>query len=88
MSGGSWYALKELRFGADKDSVELRTVAGEMSGLDHVPEDPAVFSAIANLAEVFGLQLVAVGVETEEQLSHLHRTEGSLGQGYYFARFR
>ena len=59
-----------------------------MSSLSHVPGDPAVFSAIANLAEVFGLQLVAVGVETEEQLSHLHRTEGSLGQGYYFARFR
>ena len=49
-------------------------------------EDAAICVAIITLAKSLGLQIVAEGVETEEQLSFLKQHNCDIYQGYYFSR--
>lgn len=50
------------------------------------PEDKAIVSAIISMANSLGLQTIAEGVETEEQLNFLREQHCDEVQGYYFAR--
>jgi diguanylate cyclase (GGDEF)-like protein len=57
-----------------------------IDGLGKNAEDTAIVGAIVNLAHAIGLQAVAEGVETPEQLAYLNELGCDIFQGYYFAR--
>jgi EAL domain-containing protein (putative c-di-GMP-specific phosphodiesterase class I) len=61
------------------DRTFVKAISGGM-------EDSALVSAIVKLGHMFGLQSVAEGVETEEQLAALTAMSCDRAQGYYFAR--
>ena len=46
----------------------------------------SVIEAIVSLAHNLGIQLVAEGIETAEQLALLRALNCDLGQGYYFSK--
>ena len=57
-----------------------------VDGLGQDPEDTAIVRAIVGLAGALGLEVVAEGVETAEQMSWSQSLGCQFGQGYYFAR--
>jgi len=57
-----------------------------VSGLADNPEDAAIVDAVVKLGHSFGLQTVAEGVETLEQLARLRSLGCDLGQGYFWSR--
>jgi len=59
-----------------------------VSGLGTDTEDAAIVTAIINLAHSLGLQTVADGAETKEQVDELRALGCDVGQGFYFARPR
>jgi len=50
------------------------------------PDDAAIVTAIVAMARSLGVEVVAEGVETEEQLAELKRLGCYRGQGYLLAR--
>jgi diguanylate cyclase (GGDEF)-like protein/PAS domain S-box-containing protein len=70
------------RFPVDELKVDRAFVAGLLSS----QEDLAIVTAVINLAHTLGLQAVAEGVETAEQLGRLRELGCDIGQGYYFGR--
>jgi diguanylate cyclase len=72
------------RFPLDMVKVDRSFV----SGLGSDTEDAAIVTAIINLAHSLGLQTVADGVETKEQVDELRALGCDIGQGFYFARPR
>jgi EAL domain-containing protein (putative c-di-GMP-specific phosphodiesterase class I) len=59
-----------------------------VSGLGTDPEDTAVVTAIVSLAGSLGLETIADGVESKEQVAALKDLGCEWGQGRYFARPR
>lgn len=57
-----------------------------VSGLGRDAGDRAIVSAVVTLARDMGLEVVAEGVESEDQLRILRELGCGLAQGYYFAR--
>ena len=57
-----------------------------VDGLGREPGDTAIVRAIMGLARALGLEVIAEGIETAEQLSLLRELGCDYGQGYYFAR--
>jgi EAL domain-containing protein (putative c-di-GMP-specific phosphodiesterase class I) len=53
--------------------------------VEHKPEDATIVSAILSLAKGLGLEVIAEGVETTEQLKFLEEKECDYVQGYYFS---
>lgn len=57
-----------------------------VSGGDDGEGNPEIVRTIVTLAHNLGLEVVAEGVETEEQLARLRELGCEWGQGYFFAR--
>jgi diguanylate cyclase (GGDEF)-like protein len=55
-------------------------------GLGDDPEDSAIVAAVVSLADALGLAVVAEGVETQRQRTHLLALGCERAQGYLFAR--
>ena len=72
--------LKRLPFDAIK--IDMPFVQG--IGKDH--NDEEIIKVIIALAKILGLQSVAEGVETKEQVRFLHENKCDIMQGYYFSR--
>lgn len=54
--------------------------------IDHDEDDAAIVSAIINMAHSLGMEVVAEGVETWQQLEFLQERNCDHIQGYYFAK--
>ena len=57
-----------------------------VDGLVTNPEDEMIAGAIISLAKALGLEVVAEGVETEDQRRIIERLGSDFGQGYLFGR--
>ena len=57
-----------------------------LEGLGRDPKDEGLVSASIELAHALGLEAVAEGVETAEQLERLRSLGCGLAQGFYFQR--
>jgi predicted signal transduction protein with EAL and GGDEF domain len=54
--------------------------------VDRIDSDSTLVEAILGLADTLGLEVVAEGIETQEQADALRSLGCALGQGYYYAR--
>ena len=57
-----------------------------IDGLGRDPEDSAIVTAVISMGRALGVNIVAEGVETEEQAAHLRALGCNLAQGSLFAR--
>jgi EAL domain-containing protein (putative c-di-GMP-specific phosphodiesterase class I) len=57
-----------------------------VQGIGKDNDDEEIVKVIISLAKSLGLQSVAEGVETREQVSFLHEHKCDVMQGYYFCR--
>jgi diguanylate cyclase (GGDEF)-like protein len=81
--GTGWSSFLYLkRYPLDALKVDRSFVAG----LPDDADDRAIVTSILRLADDIGVDVVAEGVETEEQRRELVRLGCRLGQGYLFAR--
>jgi EAL domain-containing protein (putative c-di-GMP-specific phosphodiesterase class I) len=54
--------------------------------LNDSPESQALMHTLVQLGKDLGLNTLAEGIETSDQLDHLHRERCDQGQGFLFAR--
>jgi EAL domain-containing protein (putative c-di-GMP-specific phosphodiesterase class I) len=81
--GTGFSSLAHLR----RFPVDVLKIDGTfVAGLAHEPQDASIAAAVISLAHALGLQTVAEGIETEEQLTILRGLGSDLGQGYLFGR--
>jgi EAL domain-containing protein (putative c-di-GMP-specific phosphodiesterase class I) len=57
-----------------------------MHGLGEDPHNTAIVSGLLALSRNLGLEVVAEGIETPDQLEHLQALGCDRGQGYYLSR--
>ena len=69
------------RFPIDNLKINRALVQQLEPGGDNVE----IVRAVGALGESLGIQVIAVGIETEEQLAHLKDINVNLAQGFYFA---
>lgn len=82
--GTGYSSLKYLKhFPADYLKIDKSFVS--VDGMDSLAE-PAICRAIVTMAESLGLQVIAEGIETEEQLEALSAIHCDMGQGYLIAK--
>jgi len=62
--------------------TQLKVDTSFVRGMGADPEDDAIVAAIVGLGAALGLEVVAEGVETPEQLRRLQYLGCPLGQGY------
>ena len=65
---------------------QLKIDRSFVSGLGDRPESEALVSGIINLGHGLELEVVAEGVETEQQARRLERLDCDFAQGYFFGR--
>lgn len=76
----SLYYLK--KFPIDKLKIDRSFV----KDISHSESDEAIVSTIISMARILNLDVIAEGVENEEQLSFLHNKQCITAQGFYFSR--
>ncbi|MBM4077859.1 MAG: EAL domain-containing protein, partial [Planctomycetes bacterium] len=54
--------------------------------MDHSTEDAAIVASIISLAHGLNMQVVAEGIETDDQRSRITSLGCEFGQGYHFSR--
>lgn len=67
----------------------LHTLKIDRSFIKDIPgdaDDAAIVTAIAAMAHSLSLEVVAEGVETEEQIAFLHNLGSEIVQGYYYSK--
>jgi len=57
-----------------------------VNGIDRGPEEAAVAQAIIQLGQTLGLEIIAEGIETSDQLAELTKRGCVLGQGFLLGR--
>ena len=57
-----------------------------VDGLGKDPESTAIVTAVISLARSLGMSVTAEGIETHDQMMHLHGLGCDQGQGYHFSR--
>jgi diguanylate cyclase (GGDEF)-like protein len=57
-----------------------------VSGVAHSTEADALINTLVQLGKSLGLNTLAEGIEDDDQLSHIQRSECESGQGYLFGR--
>jgi EAL domain-containing protein (putative c-di-GMP-specific phosphodiesterase class I) len=57
-----------------------------IQGVEHDTKDAAITANLASLAHALGLQAIAEGVESDEQLASVRDLGCDLAQGFLFAR--
>jgi diguanylate cyclase (GGDEF)-like protein len=81
--GTGYSSLSYLqRFPVDSLKIDISFI----SGLGKDPEDDVIVAAIVAMAQQLGLNTVAEGVETNEQLDVLRASGCTIAQGYLIAR--
>lgn len=75
-----------LRYVRDLPISTIKIDRSFVSGLGQSDHDEAIVVAVTQLARTLGLQVVAEGVETEEQFAFLSRVGCDYSQGYLFGR--
>jgi len=65
---------------------EIKIDRSFVNGLPSNASDKAIVTTIIQMAHNLGMNVVAEGIETEEQLLFLSKNACSVGQGYYFSR--
>ncbi|CAH2716760.1 hypothetical protein BACCIP111895_03948 [Neobacillus rhizosphaerae] len=61
--------------------IEIQSVFGEDG-----PENQAIIKSIVALEKELGILIIAVGVETQEQISYLMAADLKYAQGYFFSK--
>ena len=65
---------------------EVKVDRSFVIGVATDPVDSAIVQAVVTLASAMGIEVVAEGVETPEQVEHLRALGCDICQGYYFSR--
>ena len=81
--GTGYSALGYLRrFSVDSLKIDRSFIADVCSN----PQDASLARTIVDMGHNFDLEIIAEGVENEEQLAFLNRYHCDLAQGYYFSK--
>lgn len=76
----SFARLKELH--VDGVKIDRHFI----QGISQLPEEEQISADIIRMVHKYGLYTVAEGVETEKELSYLHRESCDYIQGYYYSK--
>ena len=77
-------SLRQLRALLPVDTLKIDK--SFVDGITDDADDAAIVEGVVRLAHSLGLQAVAEGVETAEQVAMLRSFSCQIGQGYHFAR--
>ena len=77
-------SLRQLRALLPVDTLKIDK--SFVDGITDEPDDAAIVEGVVRLAHSLGLQAVAEGVETAEQVAMLRSFSCQIGQGYHFAK--
>ena len=81
--GTGYSSLNHLR----RFPVDVLKIDREFTSMIEDADDvPVIVTALLDLSRTLGLEVVAEGVETEQQLEGLRSQHCAAGQGYHFAR--
>ena len=73
------------RFPVDLMKIDRSFIAGLGQDANGISKDAEIVSAMIDLTHALGLEAVAEGVESAEQLAQLRNMECDLAQGKYFS---
>jgi diguanylate cyclase (GGDEF)-like protein/PAS domain S-box-containing protein len=74
------------RFPVDQLKIDRSFIAGSGQDTDGALTDPEIVSAMIDLTHALGLEAVAEGVETADQLAQLRKMKCDLAQGNYLSK--